>query len=405
MAQKTDAELLVQAGVIKNETTDGANTATRVGAMLDNIIESKLNNESVGPLIAATTAKTTPVDADTTLISDSAASGAQKKVTWANIKATLKTYYDTIYQAALGYTAENTANKSNSYTVSSTTTYPNTKALVDGLAAERAYAEWLVVGLWDDRGTFDASGGSYPATGGSGTAGAILKGDIWTISVAGTLPTGQAVEIGDSVRALIDTPGNTESNWAILQNNIGYVPENAANKTSTITGNESSVTLYATIKGFVDWIKDGLAGALPGKGSMTTLDSFIISDQADSNKTKTATVSDLITAVNGNIVPKISSDANNALILGTDSGAYYQQETQGKFETAGYNASPGDPLNFGAANFNPIPAGVVENSIQIFVDRSLQMVSLSDYSNVGGCLQWDKTLTGANVVVYWRYKL
>jgi hypothetical protein len=39
-------------------------------------------------------------------------------------------------QSALGYTAENTANKSSSYTASSTTTYANTKALVDGLATK-----------------------------------------------------------------------------------------------------------------------------------------------------------------------------------------------------------------------------------------------------------------------------
>jgi hypothetical protein len=100
------------------------------------------------------------------------------------------------------------------------------------------------VGLWDDRGTFSAAGGAYPSSGGSGTAGAILKGDIWTISTGGTLPTGQVVEIGDTVRALIDTPGNTQANWAILQNNIGFVPENVVNKVTNLTSPDN--TKYPT---------------------------------------------------------------------------------------------------------------------------------------------------------------
>lgn len=408
MAQQTDAELLDEAAVIKDETTAGANTHTRVGEMLENIIESKLNNESVGPLIAATTAKVTPVDADTTIISDSAASGTQKKVTWANIKATLKTYFDSLYQAALGYTAENAANKSNSYTLSSTTTYPNTKALVDGLAAERSYAEGLVVGLWDDRGNFDASVNAYPSSGGSGTAGAIMKGDIWTISVAGTLPTGQVVEIGDVVRALVDTPGNTQSNWSIMQNNIGYVAENQANKTGTIAGNESSVSLYSTIKGLVDWLKDGLIGALPGKGSMSALDRFVISDQADANKTKTATVVDLLGVLNGTVITKISADANQSIILGTDGAPYYQQEESYQATSTSSIFMPGDPIVVGTFNGNPLAAGIVENSIMIFVDRQLQQISMGDYTSSGGAsvfLAWNTTHSGVDVVVYWRQKI
>jgi len=101
------------------------------------------------------------------------------------------------------------------------------------LKASIAYADSLVTGLWDDRGTFNASVNTFPASGGSGTAGAILKGDIWTISVAGTLG-GHAVAIGDTVRALIDTPGQTDANWGILENNSGYVPLNAASNLSDL---------------------------------------------------------------------------------------------------------------------------------------------------------------------------
>ncbi len=47
----------------------------------------------------AATSKATPVDADELPIADSAASFGLKKLTWANLKATLKTYFDTLYAA------------------------------------------------------------------------------------------------------------------------------------------------------------------------------------------------------------------------------------------------------------------------------------------------------------------
>lgn len=43
-------------------------------------------------------AKTAPVDADSVVLVDSEAASVLKKLTWANVKATLKTYMDTLYQ-------------------------------------------------------------------------------------------------------------------------------------------------------------------------------------------------------------------------------------------------------------------------------------------------------------------
>ena len=110
-------------------------------------------------------------------------------------------------------------------------------------ATNKTYVDGLVVGLIDDRGNYDASGNVYPSTGGSGTGGAILKGDLWYISVAGVLG-GVAVNIGDSVRALVDTPAQTGSNWNVLESNIGYVPENVVNKENTTL--DTSTTKYPT---------------------------------------------------------------------------------------------------------------------------------------------------------------
>lgn len=99
------------------------------------------------------------------------------------------------------------------------------------IATANAYADSLVVGLIDDRGNYNASGNVFPSSGGSGAAGAVKKGDLWTIQAGGGGTIGGIVVTpGDLVRSLIDTPGQTAANWAVTENNIGYVAENLANK-------------------------------------------------------------------------------------------------------------------------------------------------------------------------------
>lgn len=53
--------------------------------------------EDIGLVVNALTAKATPVDADSIMMVDSAASNVGKKATWTQIKAFLKTYFDTLY--------------------------------------------------------------------------------------------------------------------------------------------------------------------------------------------------------------------------------------------------------------------------------------------------------------------
>jgi hypothetical protein len=55
--------------------------------------------------ISELTEKTTPADSDVFPLVDYADTPTTKKSTWANIKATLKTYFDSIYQASLGFIA------------------------------------------------------------------------------------------------------------------------------------------------------------------------------------------------------------------------------------------------------------------------------------------------------------
>ena len=53
--------------------------------------------QEVGAKLSPSNSKVTPIDTDTILLSDSADSSIFKKLTWENIKATLKAYFDTLY--------------------------------------------------------------------------------------------------------------------------------------------------------------------------------------------------------------------------------------------------------------------------------------------------------------------
>lgn len=74
--------------------TSGTPTTLPDGAVM---INANFTELYTGAEVVAATAKTTPADTDLVAIQDSAASNVKKKVTWANVKATLKTYFDTLY--------------------------------------------------------------------------------------------------------------------------------------------------------------------------------------------------------------------------------------------------------------------------------------------------------------------
>jgi len=101
-------------------------------------------------------------------------------------------------------------------------------------------------GLMDYRGAYNASSNTYPTTGGSGTGGAIMKADVFVISVAGTLG-GVAIQVGDYLIANTDTPAQTSSKWDTLNTNISYVPEDIANKVTSVSGSSTN-TQYPTAK-------------------------------------------------------------------------------------------------------------------------------------------------------------
>lgn len=88
----------------------GTATALATGRAIDGVtFDGTAAIAVIAPGTHAATGKTNPVDADELPLVDSAASNVLKKLTWANLKATLKTYFDTLYRPLLGITDRATA--------------------------------------------------------------------------------------------------------------------------------------------------------------------------------------------------------------------------------------------------------------------------------------------------------
>jgi len=87
-----------------------------------------------------TESKTTPVDADSLLLQDSADISIWKRLTWANLKATAKTYFDTVYAAIV-----------HTHVISDVT---NLQTSLDGKVDENA----AITGATKTKITYDAKG-------------------------------------------------------------------------------------------------------------------------------------------------------------------------------------------------------------------------------------------------------
>lgn len=91
-------EVVWSAPVVLGVPSDGSVSTAKLADQ--GVTAAKLNDAAISDKIHAATSKTTPVDADEIDLVDSAASFGLKKLTWANLKATLKTYFDALYQSS-----------------------------------------------------------------------------------------------------------------------------------------------------------------------------------------------------------------------------------------------------------------------------------------------------------------
>ena len=129
--------------------------------------------------------------------------------------------------------------------------YINYKLIVEGkikklisnsLTEAKDYADTVSAVIFNDRGVWNASGDTFPSTGGSGASGAIKKGDLWTVIVGGE-PDNLMLESGDMIRAFVDNPGQIQSDWILIENQYNYIPFDKEGDTLTGTNGSGFIGL------------------------------------------------------------------------------------------------------------------------------------------------------------------
>lgn len=228
----TDAELVVIGNTSGTNTGDqtsvsgNAGTATKL-ATARNIngvsFDGTADITNIAEATHAATSKTTPLDADELALVDTAASNVLKKLTGTNLKAYLKTYFDTLYQA----------------TGSVSSVFGRTGAVV---AATNDYTAAQVTDAADK-----SSASAQNFTGG-------LQSAVTIRSIAPTLPIGYGVGAGGTASV---TQANAFSPGVTINRNSGQITvtslslANSANMTVKLTNSSAGTTdiLIVNIEG------------------------------------------------------------------------------------------------------------------------------------------------------------
>lgn len=170
--------------------------------------------------VHAATAKTTLADSDELALADSAASYVLKRITWANLKATLLTYFNTIYPAKTVVSVISSASP-RVYTSNNTWTKP----------AGLIYIIVEVVGGGGAGGGAQATSANYSSGSGGGgggyakeriDAGSLSATESVTVGAGGTGASGAAGNNGgtSSFGSLLSATGGTGG--GILSANTGF---------------------------------------------------------------------------------------------------------------------------------------------------------------------------------------
>lgn len=236
-----------------------------------------------GTAIAAAASKTTPVDADSLPISDSAASGGLKRLTWANIKTTLKTYFDGLYATtAQGTKADGALQAASNLSdvASASTARGNLGAAASGAVtgsgltmatarllgrstASSGAVEEITVGSG-----LSLSGGTLSATGGGGGGGATDLGYVASPTdgtVTSDTGTDATLPLSDGTNAGLMSPAQ-HSKLA------GIEAGAQVNDVTSVAGRTGAVTLSASdVAGLTAVATSGAYADLSGRPALATV--------------------------------------------------------------------------------------------------------------------------------------
>jgi hypothetical protein len=289
--------------------------------------DAVITNASIGAVLSSATAKTTPVDADTIPLTDSAASNALKKVTWANIKATLASYFGTVYAALVhthvsaNITDATSAATANKIVLRDATGGANF-ASVSGTAVQGVASANGNGGFFQSDSTDGVVGVSNSGSGGTFTTNSGVAGSFFAFggniiefsnadeSVVGTIAYNGAINTNGANAAISTSGSDAGISTSGLDASISTSGNNAYIQTSGIggsirtSGTDASIYTSGSNANISTngggWIQTSSTLKITAGGNTTTLSGTQTTDRAiafpDGSGTVALTTSNVATA-------------------------------------------------------------------------------------------------------------